>query len=233
MLTAGLSGGIASGKTTVARMFHELGAEIVDADEISRELVEPGGQGLARIRHSFGRQMLTAQGRLDRERLAALVFSDPAARSELNALVHPLVAAGIHNLLAQLRRSGFDGVVIVDVPLLFECGWQDMFDRSIVVYCPPGVQRRRLLLRGGLSASQADARIAAQMPLREKKKRADFVIDNQGSIERLARRVTAVYRDLLSLCRPPGSGDRAPRRDALPRSGTEKKNTKKLDNTKA
>jgi len=199
MVTAGLSGGIASGKTMAARLFRELGAELIDADEIAREAVEPGREGLERIRAVFGTQMLTAQGRLDRDRLAAAVFSDPGRLAELNALLHPLVAAETGARLERLRRSGCSGVVIADVPLLFECGWQAMFDRTIVVYCAPGQQRRRLMRRNGLDCARADARIAAQMPLREKKKAADFVIDNRGSLRNLRPAVAAVYEQLLLL----------------------------------
>ena len=197
MLTAGLTGGIASGKTMVAHLFRELGAEIIDADEIARQVVEPGRVGLERIKAYFGAGMLTSEGRLDRVRLAAEVFSDRTRLETLNSLLHPLIAAQIRVRLESLHLEGFDGVVIVDVPLLFECGWQDMFDRSIVVYCEPGLQRRRLMQRSGLDAAQADARIAAQMPLREKKIAADFVVDNQDTVQSLRQKVADLYAQLL------------------------------------
>jgi len=199
MVTAGLSGGIASGKSTVAQLFGELGAEIIDADEIARNVVEPGCDGLARVAACFGPEVLTAQGWLDRGRLAAIVFSDSARLQQLNALLHPLIAAEIHVRLERLRRSGFDGVVIVDVPLLFECGWQALFDRTIVVYCDPDIQRLRLMQRNGLDRAQADARVAAQMPLQEKKAAADFVIDNQGALQGLRPAVAALYERLVLL----------------------------------
>jgi len=199
MVTAGLSGGIASGKTTVVELFRELGAEIIDADTLAREIVEPGREGFERIRQVFGPGMLTARGRLDRARLAAHVFGDAAELQRLNAVLHPLVKSGIHTRIARLSREGFGGTVVVDVPLLFECGWQAMFARTILVYCSPGQQLRRLMRRNGLDRSQADARIAAQMPLREKKKLADFVIDNQGSRQGLRSAVAAVYGRLLLL----------------------------------
>ena len=202
MLTAGLTGGIASGKTMVAHVFRELGAEIIDADKIARQVVEPGSVGLERIKAYFGAGVLTSESRLERALLAAEVFSDNSRLEKLNSLLHPLIAAQIHARLESLRHEGFDGVVIVDVPLLFECGWQDMFDRSIVVYCEPGLQRQRLMQRNGLDAAQADARIAAQMPLCEKKIAADFVVDNQGTVQSLRRKVAALYAQLLLLCQP-------------------------------
>ncbi len=197
MIRAGLSGGIASGKTTVARLLRELGAEIIDADKIAREVVAPGREGLERVAACFGPAILTAQGQLDRGQLAARVFSDRTCLEKLNAVLHPLIADEINLRLERLRLSGFDDVVIVDVPLLFECGWQDMFDRTIVVYCDPDVQRCRLMRRNGLTFAQADARIAAQMPLCEKKIAADFVIDNQDTPQSLRPTVAALYEQLL------------------------------------
>ncbi len=199
MVTAGLSGGIASGKTTVAHLFAELGATVIDADQIAREVVEPGREGLARIAACFGPEMLNGQGRLDRARLGALVFGDPGRLQELNGLLHPLIAGEIRERLARLRLAGFDGVAVVDVPLLFECGWEEMFDRTIVVYCDPDMQCLRLMRRSGLDRAQADARIAAQMPLQEKKAAADFVIDNQGAPQSLRPAVAAVYAQLVAL----------------------------------
>ena len=199
MVTAGLTGGIASGKTTVARMFRSLGAEVIDADAIARRLVEPGSEGLELIKRSFGTGMLAPDGSLDRARLAECVFCDRVRLEKLNGLLHPLVAAQIRAGLDRLQAEGFGGAVIVDVPLLFECGWQDRFDRTIVVYCEPAVQRLRLMQRSGLDAAQADARIAAQMPLREKKRAADFVIDNQGTPQSLFPAVEAVHAQLLRI----------------------------------
>jgi len=200
MLAAGLTGGIASGKTMVALLFRELGAEVIDADEIARQVVEPGTEGLESITACFGQEMIAADGRLDRARLAAGVFSDCDRLETLNSLLHPLISRQIVESLEHLCLTGFGGVVIVDVPLLFECGWQDMFDRSIVVCCEPDVQLRRLMRRSGLDAAQAAARIAAQMPLYEKKIAADFVIDNKGTPQSLRLLVAELYAQLLSLC---------------------------------
>jgi dephospho-CoA kinase len=119
-------------------------------------------------------------------------------------VLHPLIAAQIRSRLEDLRRAGFDGVVIVDVPLLFECGWQEMFDCTIVVYCEPDVQRNRLMERSALDAAQADARLASQMPLREKKNRADFVVDNQGTPQSLRPAVAHLYVRLLGRGTAPG-----------------------------
>jgi dephospho-CoA kinase len=199
MVTAGLTGGIASGKTMVALLFREMGAEIVDADEIARSVVEPGSAGLARITEYFGSGLLAADGRLDRASLAEDVFSDPARLEKLNSLLHPLIARQIQDQREQLRLAGVKGVVVVDVPLLFECGWQDMFDCSIVVYCDPDVQLQRLMRRSNLDAAQAAARIAAQMPLCEKKDRADFFIDNQSTPQSLRPKVRDLYEKLVLL----------------------------------
>jgi len=199
MVTAGLTGGIASGKTMVAHLFRELGAEIIDTDVIAHQIVEPGREGRERIKACFGSGMFTADGMLDRARLAAAVFSDSSRLEKLNSLLHPLIAEQIIERLESLRLKGFDGVVIVDVPLLFECGWQDMFDRSIVVYCEPDVQLSRLMRRSGLDAVQAAARIASQMPLCEKKITADFVVDNQGAPQSLRPVVGELYAQLLLL----------------------------------
>lgn len=198
MVVAGLTGGIASGKTMVAGLFRELGAEVIDADVIARSVVEPGGDGLERVKACFGPGVLTADGHLDRERMASLVFSNRDQLEKLNSLLHPLIAAQIRSRLESLRRAGFDGVVIVDVPLLFECGWQEMFDCTIVVYCEPDVQRNRLMERSALDAAQADARIASQMPLCEKKDRADFIVDNQGAEQGLRPAVADLYARLLA-----------------------------------
>jgi len=203
MITVGLTGGIASGKTLVANLFREFGAGIIDADEIARTVVEPGREGLKRIAACFGPAVLTQQGRLDRDRLAAIVFNDRSRLEELNSLLHPLIADQIHARLGHLRAAGFDGVVVVDVPLLFECGWQALFDCTIVVSCDPELQRLRLMQRSGCDRAQADARIAAQMPLQEKKNAADFVIDNQSTPHSLRPKVAALYARLLQL--RPGS----------------------------
>ena len=199
MVITGLTGGIASGKTMVAQIFRELGAEIIDTDVIAHQIVEPGREGLERIKACFGSVMFTDDGMLDRARLAAAVFSDSSCLEKLNSLLHPLIAGQTHARLEALRLAGFSGVVIVDVPLLFECGWQDMFDCSIVVYCEPDVQLQRLMRRSGLDAAQAAARIAAQMPLCEKKITADFVIDNQGAPQSLGPVVEELYVQLLLL----------------------------------
>jgi dephospho-CoA kinase len=204
MVTAGLTGGIASGKTMVARLFGQLGAELIDADVVARQVVEPGTEGLERVKACFGPGVLSRDGRLDRDQLGAVVFSDAVQLHTLNALLHPLIADQIHAKIAGLRGARFSGVVIVDVPLLFECGWHPMFDRSIVVYCEPGVQRERLMARSGLDAAQADARIASQMPLQEKKRAADFVIDNQGTPKSLYPQVASLYGQLLELARLQG-----------------------------
>jgi dephospho-CoA kinase len=151
------------------------------------------------VKACFGPGVLTPDGHLDRARMAAQVFSNRDQLEKLNRVLHPLIAAQIRFRIEDLRRAGFDGVVIVDVPLLFECGWQKIFDCTIVVYCEPNVQRNRLMERSDLDAAQADARIASQMPLCEKKNRADFIVDNQGTVQALRPAVADLYARLLSV----------------------------------
>ncbi len=191
----GLTGGIAGGKSTVAAMLAELGAVIIDADQLAREVVEPGTEGLDRIRDRFGGRVIGADGRLDRAALGRIVFADSAARAELEAIVHPAVRRRAAELEA---AAGPDAVVVQMIPLLVETGQADTFDAVIVVDVDPQVQRRRLTDRDGLPAAEADSRIAAQAPRQARLAAADVVIDNTSpDLAQLRRRVTEVYRSLV------------------------------------
>lgn len=192
MRVLGLTGGIGSGKSTVASMFAELGAEIVDADHLAREIVEPGQPALTDILQSFGPAVLLADGQLDRRKLAAIVFSDPAARSRLNTITHPRIRARMH--VEVERRRAQPGLLILDIPLLFENARADEAEKVVVVWVDPPTQLRRLTERDGLTASEARQRMAAQMSLDEKKGLADHVIDNTGTLEQTRSQVEAVYR---------------------------------------
>ncbi|TMD46811.1 MAG: dephospho-CoA kinase [Chloroflexi bacterium] len=191
MRVLGLTGGIGSGKSMVAQIFARLGAVVIDADQLAREVVEPGQPALQEIATAFGRDVLLSDGRLDRSKLAGIIFADPAARARLDAITHPRIRARMDEEI-KARRSG-PGVLIVDIPLLYENDRTHSVERVIVVWVDPQTQLRRIRRRDGLSAEAARQRIAAQMPLDAKRARADHVIDNSGSREDTRRQVEAIY----------------------------------------
>jgi len=193
----GLTGGIGSGKSTVAAMFRELGAGVVDADALAREVVAPGVDALAEIAARFGPGVLRPDGTLDRERLGAMVFRDPALRAKLNAIVHPLVRDWMGAVERAAADAAHGGLIVVhDVPLLAESGLADGFDLVIVVDVPPELQVERLVSERGMTPDQARARLAAQASRDQRLAIADLVIDNSGSLEDLDRRVAEVWADL-------------------------------------
>jgi dephospho-CoA kinase len=191
MRVLGLTGGIGSGKSMVAQMFARLGAVVIDADQVAREVVEPGQPALQEIAAAFGPDVLSADGRLDRPKLAEIIFADPVERAKLDAITHPRIRTRMNELI-KARRSG-PGVVIVDIPLLYENERRTRVEKVIVVWVDPQTQQRRIRQRDGLSAEAAHQRIAAQMPLEAKRARADHVIDNSGTREDTRRQVEAVY----------------------------------------
>lgn len=199
MLYVGLTGGIASGKSLVARRLVELGARLIDTDQISREVVQPGRPAWARIKERFGEQVLRPDGRLNRALLRRIIFEDPQERLALNEIVHPEVLAEVERVRARHQAEDPGAVVVVDLPLLVEAGLADHFDRVILVYVPPEVQESRLMARDGLSRDQARTALAAQRPLDEKVPFADFVIDNQGPEAETLAQVDRLYRHLVSL----------------------------------
>ena len=198
MLLVGLTGGIGSGKSEVSRLLAAHGAVIIDADAIAREVVEPGTPGLSAVVAAFGPDVLAADGSLDRDKMAAVVFTDPAARSRLNAIVHPLVGARTFELIAAAADADPHAVVVNDVPLLVEAGLQDRYDAIVVVASKPETQISRLVEQRGMTEADAAARIAAQAPLADKLAVADFVIDNDGDRATLAARVEQVWADLAA-----------------------------------
>ena len=192
MKVLGLTGGIGSGKSMVLSMFANLGAEVIDADHLAREVVEPGQPALEEIATAFGRDMLMPDGRLDRPKLAGVIFAHPAERAKLDAITHPRIRARMEEEI-KARRSG-PGVLIVDIPLLYENDRSDTVESVIVVWVDAKTQLRRLTERDGLTPDEARQRIAAQMPLDEKRARADLVVDNSGSRENTRRQVEVIYR---------------------------------------
>ena len=197
-LLVGLTGSIATGKSTVSRMFAHLGARVIDADLLAREVVMPGQPAYARIVEEFGRQVVQEDGSLDRKALGAVVFADAAKRRRLEEITHPAIGLRQQRILSVLDEEAFEGVVIWDAALLFEGGGVAKMDRVVVVYADPETERRRLMERDGLSDADARARIASQMPIAEKAKLADHVIDSWGTREETERQVRVVYGALLA-----------------------------------
>lgn len=184
----GLTGGIATGKSTVARLLEERGFHVIDADQVARDVVKPGEAALNDIVHHFGDEMLRDDGRLDRKRLGKRIFGDEEARKKLEAILHPRIRERMLEAIQKALKNQHDPV-IVDVPLLFETGWDRLTDAIIVVMAPPDVQLKRLMARDALTEEEARQRIQAQWPLEEKVKRADWVIDNRGDLNVLVKEV--------------------------------------------
>ncbi|QDP97550.1 dephospho-CoA kinase [Microlunatus elymi] len=194
-LRIGLTGGIASGKSTVAGILADLGAVIIDSDLLAREVVEPGTEGLAKIIERFGDRVIS-DGRLDRAALGKIIFSDPRARADLESIIHPAVRRRAAELEAV---AGSDAVVVQMIPLLVETGQADAFDRLVVVDVPPEVQRQRLADRNGLTEQEAEARIGAQASRADRLAVADVVIDNSDAgLDQLRQRVTEIFRSWQS-----------------------------------
>lgn len=197
MRRLGLTGGIGSGKSTVARAFAALGAAVVDADVLAREAVAPGAPGLARVLERFGAQLLQADGGLDRRALGAIIFEDEEARRDLEAIVHPAVAQLAVERFEAAEAAGAQ-LALYDVPLLYESGLQAGFEAVVVVWASLATRMTRLRARDPLSDDELEARIAAQMPLEEKVERATHVIDNDGPLEDTEAAVRALYEALVS-----------------------------------
>ncbi len=196
-LLVGLTGGIATGKSTVSAMFAHLGARIVDADLLAREVVMPGQPAHAEIVREFGSDVLQEDGSLDRKRLGAVVFADAARRKRLEAITHPAIHARQQRILSVYDEEAFEGIVIWDAALLIESSSARGMDKVVVVVADAATELGRLMARDGFSEEAARRRIASQMPLSEKVKVADYVIDNSGSRAETERRVREVYRALL------------------------------------
>jgi len=194
MLLVGLTGGIGTGKSTVARMLEKRGAVVFDADVLARQAVAPGTSGFDQVLERFGPNVLAPGGGLDREALASIVFSDPAARRDLEGIVHPEVRRMFAEGCEEYRDS--DRVVVFSAPLLVETGMHTAFDRLIVVSAPVATQIERLMRDRGMAERDVQARIAAQLPLEAKAEVADILVDNEGTLEDLERRVERVWRNL-------------------------------------
>ncbi|PTM58115.1 dephospho-CoA kinase [Desmospora activa] len=197
-MIVGLTGGIATGKSTVSRMLKERGAAIVDADRVARQVVEPGTEGSSQIRERFGAAVFRSDGSLDRQALGRLVFADKKARLDLNRLLHPLIIRRMEAETNHLQADGFHRIIVWDVPLLIEEKMTNLVEVVIVVYIPVEEQKMRLTQRDGISIEEACSRIAAQMPIEEKKPFADALIDNSGTLAETERQVDALWQILVS-----------------------------------
>lgn len=194
MIRIGLTGGIGSGKSTAAAAFGRLGASVIDSDRLAREVVEPGTSGLAAVIERFGAGMLSPDGTLDRTKLGQLVFADPAARAELNAIVHPLIARRAEELRATADEQA---VLVHDVPLLAENAMAAGYDEVVVVEAPLAERLRRLAARG-LDEAAARARIQAQASDEQRRAVATVLLDNSGSVAELERQVEAAWERILA-----------------------------------
>lgn len=207
MLRVGLTGGIAAGKSVVARRLAEHGAVVVDYDVLAREVVAPGTPGLAQVAEAFGPSAVTEDGRLDRDAVAQVVFDDAAARARLNAIVHPLVRAAAAQRDAAARADGA-AVVVHDIPLLVETGEPAAFDEVVVVEAPAALREARLVDGRGMTSGQARARIAAQADDARRRAVATVVLDGSGAVEGLVAAVDALWARWATRSGARGGGTR-------------------------
>ncbi len=198
MLRVGLTGGIACGKSAVAGMFRELGLLVIEADAVAHRLTDPGQPAYEEILHDFGRQILSTDGRIDRSKLARIVFSDPARMYILNEIVHPKVTAEFEREFAELQRLGRCQAAVVEAALLVETGYYQKLHRLVVVWCLPEQQVKRLVARG-LSREQAEQRIASQAPLEQKRAVAHDLIDCSHTLEDTRQQVAELAGRLKQL----------------------------------
>lgn len=197
MPTLGITGGLASGKGTAAEAFAGLGADVIDADRIAHQLIGGGGPCVDEIRRIFGDQVISG-GAVNRPALARVVFADRAELSKLEAIVHPEVRRVMQSRIDEIRKSDPDKVIVIDIPLLFEAGMEDMVDISIVVRCEERQQLARATEALKIAKQDALLRIQSQMPLKEKEQRADIVIDNTGSKLELTKEVKRIWQKVQS-----------------------------------
>jgi dephospho-CoA kinase len=191
----GLTGGIASGKSTVSRMIMEMGIPVIDADQVAREVVEPGTKALAAIIDHFGSSVINEDGTLARKQLGAIIFENPREREILNQIVHPAVRHRM-NELKQFYLDQGETTVVYDIPLLFESNLFYLVEKIILVYVDHDTQLKRLIDRDQAGITDAKQRIASQMPLAEKRERADFIIDNSSTIEETRKQLQAIFKKL-------------------------------------
>jgi len=195
----GLTGGIASGKSTVARILEELGAQVIDADRVGHELLRRPHPVHQQVVARFGQGILGPDGEIDRKLLGAMVFADPQRLRELSAIVHPSLIARVDELAAQLRAGRPGAVIVVDAAVIYEAGVADRFAKILVAWCRPEQQIERLMAKTGLSREDAVRRVASQIPSEEKRRRADYVIDCSGTLAETRTQAEALYPEIKRL----------------------------------
>lgn len=183
MIKIGLTGGLATGKSVVLKIFRASGVTVIDADRLCNEIAQPYQEAWWEIYKHFGRGYFAPDMSLNRSRLKRFIFSDQKARLALNKIIHPRIKEIILKDLWKIEESGTADLAVAEIPLLFEAGWKDCFDKTVLVYARPEVQIYRLIRRDGISPAEAQKWLAAQMPVDEKKKLADYVVDNNGPLE--------------------------------------------------
>jgi dephospho-CoA kinase len=201
----GLTGGIACGKSTVARFLEALGAKVIDADGLSRELLQPSNPIYYKVVAHFGQEILKPGGEIDRGRLGSIVFADPQKLSELTSIVHPSLIARLGELAKELRSRHPRAVIVVDAALIYEAGVADRFAKIVVAWCRPEQQIERLIAKTGVSRQEALRRMGCQLPTEEKRRRADYVIDCSGSLEETRAQVEALYPEIKRLAEETGN----------------------------
>jgi dephospho-CoA kinase len=197
MFVIGLTGGIASGKSTISRALAERGATVVDADRVGHEVYKPGTRGWQAVVDAFGQGVVALDGEIDRRALGAIVFGDPAERRRLESIVWPVMKEMMRHYFDDLRKQGI-AVVVLEAAVLIEAEWFDLADQLWVVTIPPDVAERRLIERNGLTPEQAQARIAAQLTNEERARRADVIVDNSGPLNQTLTRVAALWDELAA-----------------------------------
>jgi len=201
MILVGLTGGIASGKSLVSKLLKELGAYIIDADEIAHEVIQPGEPAYQEILPQFGKEILNEDGTIDRSKLGRLVFSDPVKRTLLEGIVHPRVFAIEEARRRQAVQQDPEAVIIFDAPLLIETRAYELMDKVIVVYANSRTQLKRLMERDHLEYDEAKRRIAAQLPIVDKRQHADYIINSGDPPEEAAKQTEAIYQELKALAK--------------------------------
>jgi dephospho-CoA kinase len=201
MLRVGLTGSIGVGKSFVTGVFAELGCRVIDADQTAREVVQPGSPGLADVAQAFGKEIIAVDGMLDRSRLGSIIFADAEKRKLLNSILHPYIISRQDELLRAWEAEDPKSIGIVDAALMIESGGYQRFDKLIVVHCDPAIQLQRIMERDSISHEAAEQRIRAQMSQEDKKRFADYLIDNSGNFEQTRKRIGEVFEELRKIAR--------------------------------
>ena len=194
MLTIGLTGGIGTGKSTVAKILNELGARVLDADKVGHDIYSPGGPAYAEVVDAFGKTILTPDGTIDRKLLGPIVFADPAVLKRLNAIVHPKMFARMRAMVDDIRRGGERSPIIIEAAILIEANWMPLFDEIWLVIASRENVVRRIERDRGLKPEQTEARIRAQLPDQERRRYATLVIENDGTLDELRAKLAEIWR---------------------------------------